>query len=375
MITPRFIKERLEERKASGALRSLTILDGVDFSSNDYLGLARDLVIAQKAEQLLKEQGGLMNGSSGSRLIAGHSRLNQLAEDTVARFHQGESALIYNSGYDANVGFFPCIAGRGDTILYDYLSHASIRDGIRLSHAKAFSFGHNDLVDLESKLNKAEGSCFVVVESIYSMDGDEAPLHEIAALCQKYGAYLVVDEAHSTGISANGKGLVVAQGLNDKVFARLHTFGKAIGGHGAAWVVSTSVREFLINFSRSFIYTTALSPHSLATIIAAYDASALWAEKIGKLESNISLFKELVKNGPELIGSGSPIQGWLLKSNERAIKAAAYLQERGLAVKPIRYPTVPKDTERIRIVLHAFNSEEEIRTLTSAMHQFCKEEQ
>jgi len=371
VITPRFIQEKLIGRQETGALRQLSVSKGIDFSSNDYLGLARSKQIAENSERILRQFPGLANGSSGSRLIAGHSELADYTENLVARFHEGESALIYNSGYDANVGFFPCIAGRGDTILYDYLSHASIRDGIRLSHARAFSFEHNHIADLESKLSKAEGNIFVAVESIYSMDGDAAPLQEISRLCQKYSAYLIVDEAHSTGVFGRGKGLTVEFGLQDKVFARLHTFGKAMGCHGAAWLINQELKDYLINFSRSFIYTTALPPPAFATIASVYEQSSQWIENIDLLFSNIRLFTALVSQGPELLPSLSPIQGWLLKSNQRAVQAANHIAEKGFAVKPIRYPTVPEGTERIRIVLHAFNSEDEIRKLADAMLSFC----
>ncbi len=370
MTTPQFILDKLKEREQQGALRSLSVQSGIDVSSNDYLGFAYNQAIVAAATEVLKTFNVSGNGSTGSRLIAGHSELADYAEKLLAGFHQAEAALLFNSGYDANVGFFSCIASRTDTILYDYLAHASIRDGIRLSLAKAYSFLHNNLIDLESKLQRAEGNVYVVVESVYSMDGDEAPLIALADLCIKYGAFLVVDEAHSTCIYGNGAGLVCQLNLEKQVFARLHTFGKALGCHGAAWLVSNTVRDFLLNFSRAFIYTTALPPHALATIVAAYQQLPKSEEITQALFHNIQLFKQRLSRLDGLISSNSPIQGWVLGSNQKALAAANYLSENGFSVKPIRYPTVPLGTERIRIVIHAFNTPAEIEKLCATIIAF-----
>ena len=172
----------------------------------------------------------------------------------LSNFHKGESALIFNSGYDANVGFFSTIPQRGDTILYDELCHASIRDGIRLSLAKGHSFTHNDLSALRSRLELANGIIFVAVESVYSMDGDIVPLEKVLRLCKEFQAQLVVDEAHSTGIYGNkGEGLAVSLNFQDKIFARLHTFGKAMGVHGAVWISSSISRDYLINYIKNLL--------------------------------------------------------------------------------------------------------------------------
>lgn len=317
---------------------------------------------------LLQQKGVYKNGSGGSRLIAGNYPLIEEAERQIADYHGAEAGLIYNSGYDANLGFFSCIARRGDTILYDALSHASIRDGIRLSNARSLSFAHNDLQALEDKLGRSEGEKFVVVESIYSMDGDAAPLQELAALCYRYQAYLVVDEAHSTGIFGQGKGLVSVLGLEDKVFARLHTFGKAMGCHGAIWLGSSGLRNYLVNYSRSFIYTTALPPHSVAIAMAAYRHLQQSPVEIEKLFDNIGLFRQLTAEvASHFIASGSPIQSWIIPGNEAVMRMAETLRQKGFDVKAIRYPTVPEGSERIRIVLHSFNTAEEIATLSETI--------
>lgn len=359
-------------REEAGALRKLSTSSGTDFSSNDYLGFAINKRISVKAALALHETEDKKNGSGASRLIAGHNELFEKCEAMLADFHNAEEALIFNSGYDANIGFFGCIATRNDTIIYDYLSHASIRDGIRLSQAKAFSFDHNNIEDLKKKLKNAQGTVFVAVEAVYSMDGDEAPLEELVKVCEKNNAYLVVDEAHSTGIYGNGAGLCCQLEIEDQVFARLHTFGKAMGCHGAAWLGSKELKEYLINYSRSFIYTTALPAHSLHTLWAAYEELGQSKALMDRLQSNIQLFKDQLKSYAALLPSNSPIQGWLVPGNKAVVAAAEYLQSKGLDVRPIRYPTVPEGSERLRIILHAYNSTEEIKLLTSTLKETAR---
>lgn len=372
MKFPASIQERLGQREEAGALRKLSISTGIDFSSNDYLGFNRNPLIAERALQLMEVPAHKKNGSGASRLIAGHTALFEECEAMLAVYHRSDAALIFNSGYDANLGLFACIATRNDTIIYDYLSHASIRDGIRLSQAKAFSFHHNDLADLENKLSKTQGNVFVAVEALYSMDGDEAPLTDLVEICEKHGAFLIVDEAHSNGIYGNGRGLVCQHGLENKVFARLNTFGKALGCHGAAWLGSNDLKKFLINFSRPFIYTTALPSHSICTILAAYEQLNQAGPLIDRLNQNIRLFKKLLESGPELtnkylLPSDSPIQGWLVPGNRNVVNIATTIQESGIDVRPIRYPTVPEGSERLRIIIHSFNTEEEIEKLCSTL--------
>ena len=211
-----------------------------------------------------------INGSTGSRLITGNHGLHEELESELAEFFGTPEALLFNSGYDANLGLFSCVPQHGDVILFDEFCHASIRDGIKLSNSKSFSFKHNNLEDLQKKYNntsKHNGNTFLVAESIYSMDGDQAPLLELAEFCQKNKIYLIVDEAHATGvIGGSGRGLVNELGLGDSVFARIHTFGKAMGCHGAVILGSKELRNYLINFAKSFIYTTAMPIHNVLTI-------------------------------------------------------------------------------------------------------------
>ncbi|MEO6454931.1 MAG: aminotransferase class I/II-fold pyridoxal phosphate-dependent enzyme, partial [Ginsengibacter sp.] len=261
-----FLDKKLNERKTQNAFRSLKLADSrIDFCSNDYLGVIKKNLI----EPCLLP--GLKHGSGGSRLLAGNYSLVEETEKTIATFHDAEAGLIFNSGYDANMGLLSCVPQKGDTILYDKLCHASLRDGVRLSFAESFFFLHNDVEDLEKKLKTSKGNIFVVTESVFSMDGDMAPLAEINALCEKFNANIIIDEAHATGIvGEKGEGLVQHLNLQKKCFARIHTFGKACGVHGAIILGTEKLKDYLINFSRQFIYTTSLPQTSISAIRASY---------------------------------------------------------------------------------------------------------
>ncbi len=351
-----FLFKKLQERVQNNSLRTLVVHNNrTDFCSNDYLGISTN--------HLLKSNDGLRSGSTGSRLLAGNYKMIEEAESIIASFHQSESALIYNSGYDANVGLLSCVPQRGDTIIYDQLSHASIRDGIRISFAESFSFSHNNLEELETRLKQASGNVFVVTESVFSMDGDYAPLKELCALCRKFSANVIVDEAHATGIiGERGEGLVQHLKLQDEVFARIHTFGKALGTHGAAVLGSRTLKEYLINFSRAFIYSTALPETTTDHIIQSYQLFPGMIEERKKLNDLISIFQSSEIKF-EKLKSNTPIQGVIVPGNEEARALAKRLQDNNLDVRAILYPTVPKGAERLRIVLHSFNSVEETEKL------------
>lgn len=363
-----FLQHQLDQRKAQNALRTLSPEHSrIDFCSNDYLGFARD---AKKLDFTGK------SGSTGSRLLTGNSTFAEELEQKIARFHQAEAGLLFNSGYTANIGLLSCIATKDDTILYDYLSHASIRDGIRLSRASSFTFQHNDLEDLQHKIRTATGRIFIVVESIYSMDGDAAPLQEICNIAIENEAYVIVDEAHSTGVfGKNGEGLVVALDLQNKVWARIHTFGKAIGNHGAIVVGSNILHDFLINFSKPLIYTTAMSGHNLQNIELGY--SQLPNNKnIETLCKNIILFTKSLSDEAKsyFVPSQSPIQSLIWQGNDRVKAFAQAVQAAGYDVRPILYPSVPKGGERLRICLHSFNTELEIKELINIINTYIEME-
>ncbi|GAC1527936.1 MAG: pyridoxal phosphate-dependent aminotransferase family protein [Sediminibacterium sp.] len=352
-----FLQRKLQERTANHALRVLRLPEGkTDFCSNDYLGIVKN-------SKLRTPDSGLPTGSTGSRLLAGNYLLIEMVEKEIAAFHGSDAALIFNSGYDANAGLLSCVPQKGDTVIYDYLCHASIRDGIRLSFAQAFSFAHNDLADLEKKIQHATGTVFIVTESVFSMDGDLCPLADMVVLSKKYQAHLIIDEAHATGvIGEKGEGLVKQLGLQEEVFARVHTFGKACGCHGAGILGSVQLRNYLINFARSFIYSTALPAHAMAMVQASYALFPLMNEERKQLYALIKQFQQAPLIYEKLFSS-TPIQAVIIPGNEAVKRMAQHLQEQALDVRPILYPTVPKDKERLRIVLHSFNTKEELSQL------------
>ncbi len=361
-----FLNKKLQERILSGALRSLKInrardeRDKIDFCSNDYLGIVRNKLIEKQIAP------NLSHGSTGSRLLSGNYELIEETEKFIADFHNADAALIFNSGYDANTGLLSCVPQKNDVIIYDQLTHASLRDGVRLSFATPFSFLHNDFNDLEKKLSSAgkDVQKFVVTESVFSMDGDFAPLNEISDLCEKHNAALIVDEAHATGvIGEKGEGLIQKLNLQKKCFARVHTFGKACGAHGAIVLGSEKLKQYLINFSRQFIYSTALPPASIAAVAASYKLFPEMKEERNHINQLISIFKNSELKF-KILPSETPIQIIIIPGNEEIRKIAETLQENSFDIRPILYPTVPKGRERLRIVMHAFNNGEEVKALT-----------
>lgn len=359
MNFPDKLVQKLEKRTREGALRSLTgDLEGIDFYSNDYLGVAR-----------IPSKSSLFKGSTGSRLLAGNSRSHMEAEVKLAHFFNAESSLLYNSGYDANVGFFSCIPQRGDTILYDALVHASIRDGIQLSFANSYAFKHNNLTHLEERLKQRTSITYVVVESVYSMDGDKAPLVEIAAICKQYNAYLIVDEAHSAGIEGiGGKGLVTTLGLDLEIFAKLVTFGKAYGSHGAVWLGQDLLKSYLVNFSKSLIYSTAISPDSVERILFAVNTVEKMIDERRVLKEYIDYFKETANALKlDVLPSDTPIQGVIVPGNENVKAKEHMLLANGFIVKAILSPTVPKGAERLRICLHVYNAKADLKKLLNLL--------
>ncbi|MEO8719651.1 MAG: pyridoxal phosphate-dependent aminotransferase family protein [Ginsengibacter sp.] len=354
-----FLNKKIQDRIDANALRSLKIMNcKTDFCSNDYLGVTKNKLI----ESFITSR--LSHGSTGSRLLSGNYELIEETEKLIADFHHAESGLIFNSGYDANTGLLSSVPQKNDTIIYDHLSHASLRDGIRLSYAASFSFLHNNLEDLEKKLavsKKTSQNIFVVTESVFSMDGDYAPLDKIVDLCERFNACLIVDEAHATGVvGENGAGFVQKLHLENKCFARVHTFGKACGAHGAIVLGSVKLKKYLINFCRPFIYTTALPPSVVQGIFVSYKIFPGLHTERHHIQQLIHVFKN-VKLKYQILPSDTPIQIVIIPGNEKVKKIADSLQENNFDIRPILYPTVPKGQERLRIVLHAFNTDEDLQ--------------
>lgn len=353
------LQEKLSKRIKEGTLRSLSSFEGfVDLFSNDYLGFSKLKITDEFSTQY---------GSTGSRLISGTSVQALETEVFLADFFNSEAALVYNSGYDANLGFFSSVPQKGDTVFYDEYVHASIRDGVRLSFASNRSFKHNDVIDLEQKMLAVSGVKYVVIESIYSMDGDLAPLSVIAEICTRHNAYLIIDEAHACGVfEEHGKGLVASLNLESRVFARIITFGKAYGAHGACILGEQGLIEYLVNFSRSFMYTTALPPDSYARIKAIVSHPEL-QERKKQLHEVIKYFKKTIKTYDCYSDESSPIQLIRIGNIEQTKRLAEEIQKVKIAVKPIYSPTVPVGNEGIRICLHSFNTPKEIDLLMTIL--------
>jgi 8-amino-7-oxononanoate synthase len=378
MKFPQNLSAKLQIRKQNNALRKLAAPnDLIDFASNDYIGFSKNRTIFEGIHQYLIENKIIQNGATGSRLLSGNHKVYQEAEDFIAQFHQSESGLIFNSGYDANVGFFSSVPQKGDLILYDELCHASIRDGIQLSNAKAYKFKHNDFEDLEKLIQRCQTELvevYIVTESVFSMDGDTPNLEELTQFSEKHNCHLVIDEAHSLGVFGDkGEGLVQMLGLQDKVFARIMTFGKGLGCHGAAILGSQELKDYLVNFARSFIYTTGLSPHSVATILVGYQHLESEKQTIEKLRENIIHFnqeKNLLGLKPMFVRSKSAIQSAIIPGNQNVKSIANQIQEKGFDVKAILSPTVPEGQERLRFCLHSFNTKEEISEVLRLLSTF-----
>jgi 8-amino-7-oxononanoate synthase len=366
------LKNKLIERANQNSLRSLSVKDSlIDFSSNDYLGLAKNRKLYEYTQAELQKKLYNINGSTGSRLISGNSEYAEELERLLASFFKAEHTLIFNSGFSANTSLLSSVAQRGDTILYDERIHASIKDGARLSLAHRHSFRHNDPEDLKKKIARASGDVYVVIESIYSMDGDRGDIENILAVCEDSGAYLIVDEAHSTGIyGKHGNGICCERNIERKIFARVYTFGKAMGIHGACIAGDKQLIEYLINFARPFIYTTFLPPHSLASI---YSAIHIMPEvevqnERKKLFENITFYKKatshICKSYSSLIRDCA-IQIVNISGNIQVKKISNLLEAEGLDVRPILPPTVPVGKERLRICLHSYNTQEQIEKLVA----------
>lgn len=350
---------KLNKRETENNLRKLDCFQGmIDFISNDYLGLSK-----VKANCL-------SSGATGSRLITGNSVEVEAAESILADFFNWEDALCFNSGYDANLSLFSTIPQKGDIILYDQFIHASVRDGIRLSLAKSYSFQHNDLADVERLLSKhKDQTIYIAVESLYSMDGDFCPLAKLVELTKKYNAYLIVDEAHSCGVfGEQGRGLTNELNLDADIFIKLVTFGKAYGGHGAVVLCEKDMKKFLINFARPFIFSTALPVSSyqfMSTIV--FNKSIEKAKN--RLIKNITFFRTLIQSDELSSDAKSPIQ--ILRKNkmEELTVIENNASWTNIGLKVIKSPTVAVGSECIRVCLHAFNTEEEIVLLAEIINK------
>lgn len=423
------LQQRLAHRESQGRLRRLEVprLDLVDFSSNDYLSLSRDRVVRDALAAYLgcPDQGhsptsssGRIIGSGGSRLLDGNSVFVEQLERKIANFHASEAALLFNSAYDANVGLISCVPGTGDVILYDNLIHASIHDGMRLSRVtRKIPFTHSSVIrhsrERNSELGEAgvggpngleptikqlihgdqqvrsgSSNVFICIEALYSMDGDIVDLEYVSnminSLLPKGNGYIIIDEAHSIGVLGDsGRGLVCQLGLQDRIFARVAGFGKAMGCAGGAILCSSIVRHYLINYARTLIYTTAMSFPSLASIDAAYDYLIS-----GKAEQRRRQLKILIRHchvklkdiderlrptAAALRVPEGPLNSPIIPLFTRYPRELArHCQASGFMIRPIVAPTVPRGQDRIRICLHGTNTIEQIDALFQAIETWLR---
>lgn len=337
----------------------------INFASNDYLGLATHPEVIKAARDSMDLFG---FGSGASRLLGGGSILHQKLEDKVARFKGTEAALIFNSGYAANTGIIPSIAGEGDILFSDELNHASIIDGCRLSRAASVVYRHRDIEHLSELIKKESGKRKIVVtDTVFSMDGDIAPLKEICRVCRKYDAFLYLDDAHGTGVLGSGKGVLAHFNIgNEPWIIQMGTFSKALGSLGAFVTGNRDVIEWVINTSRSFIFSTAIPACVVAASAKAIEIIESAPDLLEKLWRNRdTLVKALKKIGYDTGESETPIAPLKTKSVEDALNIANHLYEKNIYAPAIRPPTVK--IPRVRITVTAAHSDEDINALVNAL--------
>ncbi len=355
----------LSTRKEIGHLRQLRpSTGGLDFYSNDYLGLSADTGFQQMIYEAVGRDTRLLTGSTGSRLISGNSDVATEAEKLIARAHQVEDALLFPSGYKANLALFSCIAGRHDTIIVDELIHRSVHDGCMMSTARKWKFRHNDMNHLEDLLKKARGNVVIAVESLYSMDGDFAPLAAIVELAKKYHAGVVADEAHAMGVF--GKGLVHRAGLQQDMLATVVTYGKAMGVQGAAVLGTHLLKEYLVNFAAPFIYSTGMPGVQIVSITAAYDYVERHRQAAITLQERIRHFRKYRLS--HLSQDLSPIQSVQFQQGGELRAVTQALAQAGIRAYALFPPTVRE--ERLRVSIHAFNSNDEIDKLCGIIQNY-----
>jgi len=352
----KYMNEKLIEREQQSKLRGLEIYsDKIDFSSNDYLGIA-------KANN---------SGSTGSRLISGNNKTIENLEIKFSRFVNQEESLLFHSGFQANIGLIPAITPRGSTIIYDELIHASLRDGIRLSNANSFYFKHNNLEHLKERLDSSKGLIFIIIESVYSMDGDSPNLIELIKLSQEYSANVIVDEAHALGIAGrNGAGLIHHLKLSNQVLATIYPLGKALGSSGAFISGSSILTKYLINYCRSFIYSTSPSNTIVNEISSQLDMLINYNDRNNIFRLKKYFLSKIDKRVSIISGEYGAIVSVLISDQLKIKEIEHKLLNEDFFVKAILHPTVAKGKERLRICFHSYNTDKEIDNLVYILNSF-----
>ena len=376
-----YLESFLTKRKADGTLRRLSVLDSrrpgavvqqgteyVDFSSNDYLGLSNHPKLIKAAKQALESHG---VGTGASRLTSGDLRLHHDLEDEIASFKGKESALVFNSGYQANCGVIPALVGRRDVVFADRLCHASQLDGIAISTARLIRFRHNDIEHLRDLLERERSGferALIVTESVFSMDGDLAPLGALVELKDRHDCLLMVDEAHAIGVfGRQGRGLVDSEGLSEHVDLVMGTFSKALGGFGAYVAASQCVTDYLVNSARSFIYSTSLPAAVIAANLAAIGVCKSEPQRGAILLERAEKFRRAVADAGWRVGGASQIVPVIVGESSEAVRYAGRLLDLKLRVVPIRPPTVPEGTARLRFSLCYAHDEADLNRAAEAL--------
>jgi 8-amino-7-oxononanoate synthase len=366
MSFPEVLNERMAQAESAGSLRELKSRRGLDFSSNDYLGFSSDPELKRRVIERLARA---PLGATGSRLLRGQIDLFEETESELAQFCGREASLLYPSGYQANVGLLSALLRPGDVIFSDEKNHASIIDGIRLGRGDVRIYPHGDVEALRKMLEgvrDVDGLRFIVTESLFSMDGDQSPLLELADLAEEFSAHLIVDESHATGLWRSG--LVESLELGSRVFATLHTGGKALGCGGAWIACEASLKRYLVNFSRSFIFSTAPIPFLAAALS---EAVRYWKEVgVGRaklLHSKSERFRNLLLAQKMTSNGLGPIFPVILGNNERTVAASHFLSLQGFDVRAIRPPTVPQGAARLRITIGSQHETADLERLAQAL--------
>jgi 8-amino-7-oxononanoate synthase len=370
------LRDQLAQLEATHLRRTLRATDElppgtVNFAGNDYLGLSRHPALIEAAREATAQRG---TGSGASRLVTGTDSAVLALEVQLAAWKEKEAALVFSSGYAAALGTIPAVVGKGDTVILDKLAHASLIDAARLSGATVRTFPHNDLNRLDTLLTRIASTTartLVVTESIFSMDGDAAPLRELVELKDRFGAWLLVDEAHATGIyGPTGAGLLAEAGLSTQVEIVMGTLSKALGSVGGYIAGSRALIDWLINRARSFIYSTALPPGAIAASQAAVELARgpEGAARRERLRKNIALFHAgLPPKWKNHTLSTSAIQPLICGESAAALQLSASLREAGFLIPAIRYPTVPRHAARLRVTLSAAHADKEIVALNKTL--------
>jgi 8-amino-7-oxononanoate synthase len=368
------IHERLQELKELGLYRRMRMISGPQgprvvldgkpvllLCSNNYLGLADHPRVREAAADAAMRWG---VGAGGSRLVSGTMTVHRRLEERVAEFKHTRSALLFGSGYLANIGVITTLAGSGEVVFSDELNHASIIDGCRLARAETFVYRHADVEHLAWGMRQAEGrGSLIVTDSVFSMDGDVAPLAEIVELAHRHGVRVAVDEAHGTGcLGPGGRGAVAEAGVEDDVDVVIGTLSKALGAYGAFVACDQDMAQLLLNSARSFIFSTALPPPAVAGALAALELLAEQPQRVDKLQANgDTLRAELAREGFEVAGSTTQIVPLVVGDAKQAMRICELAIEGGVFAQAIRPPTVPEGTSRLRLALMASHTKAELR--------------